>query len=230
MFRAAEKPQSAYLPPKHVRLIDPKKERLETPVDDRGIVDVNELISLVKATVDSNYEWPINSNEHHFYWPKSNYKHRRARITSKMKKFRELTVSKGYLPIEFHNWMHEVVEPPPVPEVEVMEQRIEAWEIASSLFKKARRAAEEDLHVPYKRLIIARGKGNTLEIINNEYMSEVLFNILADQENEMEKIDSYMPEINFIESVEAAPHQVGKIMGEFVLRKNLWLIPDVIAA
>src|SRR4051812_48225255 len=101
-------------PPPDTWLINPDKDKFETPVDDRGFVDINTLIRAVKETVSSDYEWLDNVNVHHFYW-KEEWYHSRF-IGMNALRFRELPVHKALLPVEFHNWLHRVTLPPDIPD------------------------------------------------------------------------------------------------------------------
>lgn len=128
------------IPPEEVRLFRPSQDNLvETPLDHRGIVDLEELIKLVKSTVISDYNWPSSLNDvHHLQWHASLYStHTHPVIASE---FRNLVNRKAYVPRNFHNWIHRITVPPPLPSVEVMHHSIEAQRVALSLFETASRA------------------------------------------------------------------------------------------
>lgn len=130
---------SKFLPPPDMWLYNPEKEgRLPTPLDERGLVDPDALITLVSSTVDPSYRWPSPFNDvHHLQWPHANY-HQHEDINFNPQVFRNLSVSKLYVPRIFHNWTHKITEPPPVPHPEVMRYRIEAQRVALALFQAIR--------------------------------------------------------------------------------------------
>lgn len=216
----AEMP-TVHLPPRDAWLVNPALETFSTPVDDRGLVIVNDLISLVKSTIDPSYKWPKDDkNEHHFYWEESRFP----------RDFRELPVNKGYMPYVFHNWIHRITFQPPDLEQGIMEQRIEAWEIARSLFRKARIQTEKKLRIPHKKLRLERKDGNgDLEIIDNEYMAEILLNILADNDNKVARVINYVPELGIQETLSREPRKIVRTMGKIMVRRNMQLVPSIAA-
>ncbi len=228
----AETLRAQHLPPYEARLINPKVQKIETPLDDRGLVDVSALIAAVKNTVEPWYTWPTHRNdEHHFYWPVADYPLHNPGGTAELKKFHELPINKGYVPRVFHNWLHSVTIPPAQPEGEVMVNRIESWEIASSLFQRARIATEKKLHIPHKRLrLFRRDENDEPEVIDHEIMSEILLNYFSEPNCDIAKIDNYVPELKLAETVAQAPEELGRAIGQLVIRQNLLLVPQVIAA
>ena len=137
------------LPPREVWHHDPK-QLIDTPLDERGLVDLSALISVIKSTVDSDYEWPSPFNDrHHVYWPRRFYP-RNDGAGLDLYEFDNLGINKVKLPRHFHNWLHLITLPPPMPSLEVMQYRIEAQRVAVSLFKGVvdlkRQAKELSLH------------------------------------------------------------------------------------
>lgn len=63
------------LPPRDVWLHDPKKDGLlETPLNNRGLVDLDALVAGVKSTVDPSYDWTSTFNDvHHLQWYEARY-------------------------------------------------------------------------------------------------------------------------------------------------------------
>lgn len=125
------------IPPPDVWLINPKRDLIPTPLDERGIVDLPELISDIKKTVDSNYDWPSPFNDkHHLQWPRRWYPDiEYKRDCPNPYEFRHLGIGVVRVPRYFHNWTHLITEPPPPPSEEVMTYRIEAQRVAVSLFR-----------------------------------------------------------------------------------------------
>lgn len=125
------------LPPREVRVWDEQKdERLETPLDSLGRVDLDELVDRVKQTVDEEYAWVSPFNDiHHLQCPASSYHSENGDDLGFL--FRELANRKAYFPRLFHNWTHYVTLPPPVPDSEVMHQSIMAEQAARALASTA---------------------------------------------------------------------------------------------
>jgi len=134
-------PQVDTMPPLEIRQPDFQKkkiEKIETPLDHRGLVDVPRLIEMVKATVDPSYDWSGPSNTHHFYWPESKYTNTKVpNVDTTYARFRDLPVHKGWMPVVFHNWLQHVTLPSPVPKPEAIAYRTESWRVAEQLFKRA---------------------------------------------------------------------------------------------
>lgn len=124
------------LPPEEAWLWRPEDGLLDTPVDDWGLVDLDELVQIALETVDPEYDWTSPFNDiHHLQWPKRQY----AKSTTK-REFREQTQRKAYLPRRLHNWIHFVTAPPPVPSYEAMRHSIAAEKVARELAVTAQRA------------------------------------------------------------------------------------------
>lgn len=127
------------LPPLDVRRYDVKTNGLlETPLDERGLVDLNALVSLVKETVDPSYGWVSKDNDvHHLQWVGRYYDVASAFMETDAQVFRNLVNRKVYVPRVFHNWVHHTTLPPPVPPSEVMQYSIDAQRVALSLARTA---------------------------------------------------------------------------------------------
>jgi len=124
------------LPPREHWLVDILDTQLETPVDERGLVDPHQLVELVKSTISPEYEWPNRLSTHHLYWKGYWYGFPSAGLQAES--FRELPIHRILVPRVFENVLHKVTVPPDVPSEEVMEHRIESWSVAKSLFKSVR--------------------------------------------------------------------------------------------
>lgn len=136
------------IPPQEFWLHNPTTDgKIKTPLDERGLVDEKRLVAAVKETVDSSYAWPSPFNDrHHLQWPKSSYKHVHEMGVLNPAEFRSLSIGIVRVPRYFHNWIHYVTEPPPVPSDEVMQYRVDAQRVALSLFgrvKSIRRVARK---------------------------------------------------------------------------------------
>lgn len=123
-----------YLPPPHVRAWDVSTDgKLQTPLNTHGVVDLNELVSLGKQTVEDDYDWTSRLNDiHHLQWPGVFYENDELAHD-----FRETIDRKALLPRQFHNWLHHITEPPPVPSEEVMRHIVDAERIVHALASTA---------------------------------------------------------------------------------------------
>jgi len=131
------------LPPLEFRLYDPKVEgKIPTPIDERGLVDVDALIDVVNGTVDSSFSWKSSMNDiHHLHWA-SRYYDFRFGMQVNPQEFRNLDISKIQTPRIFHNWIHQITEPPPVPSEDVMQYRIETQRVVQALFRSVRQGKQ----------------------------------------------------------------------------------------
>lgn len=130
-----------HLPPVEFQKHNIKTDGLiETPLDERGLVDLDRLIDVVKLTVDSIYKWSSSRSDiHHLQWYSALYDNE-ENSTVDSKAFRDLMSRKTIIPRTFHNWLHYVTEPPPVPDQEVMQYSIDAERVAISLARTSMRA------------------------------------------------------------------------------------------
>ncbi|OGL32849.1 hypothetical protein A3F64_01010 [Candidatus Saccharibacteria bacterium RIFCSPHIGHO2_12_FULL_42_8] len=144
------------------------ERRRNTPVDDRGIVEIDRLLLTVKNRMvfDELFLPGEGTDVHHFYYPKARYR------TDLEFEFRELPPNKGRLPRGFHKKLHESTSPPLMPDAEVMKSFCESWDIAESLLRAARqikrheRKSNKVVGYAFKRL----DKGN----IEEEVVEDVL--------------------------------------------------------
>jgi hypothetical protein len=128
-----------WLPPESVRLwnID-KQGKLATPLDERGLVDLDKLVALGVQNVEGDYSWTSTFNDvHHLQWPAAHYA---ESCELPGHEFRELVQRKAYLPRQFHNWLHILTLPPPIPSEEVMRHSIDAERTARALASTAQLA------------------------------------------------------------------------------------------
>jgi hypothetical protein len=145
--RASHK--NAGLPPRDAWLIDPSREQIQTPTNEWGFVDIKKHIEVVKSTIDSGYRWSKNkTNCHHLYWPASSYSRKPGEDhVYSPEDFRELPISKTMLPVQFHNWLHRISEPPEKLPEDVMHMATESFHTHKELFEEARRLVRLQKHI-----------------------------------------------------------------------------------
>lgn len=124
------------LPPRDQWLVDIDNTQIDTPVDERGLVDPREVIRVVGSMVQPEFEWPNRLSVHHMYWNARWYGFPSAGPKAEL--FRELSIHKMLVRRMFENVLHKVMVPPAVPSAEVMEGRIESWSVAWNLFSSVR--------------------------------------------------------------------------------------------
>ncbi|MFZ1301119.1 MAG: hypothetical protein WAQ27_00870 [Candidatus Microsaccharimonas sp.] len=142
------------VPPEELWLHNPRNDGfIPTPLDERGLVDKKKLISAVLATVDSSYDWRSRfADVHHLQWPDRFYSSevKPGDEDAVPRLFRNLAINKVILPRIFHDRLHYVTEPPPVPDDEVMRYCIDAQRVAISLFRQVSQS---------KKTVRGRGQG-----------------------------------------------------------------------
>ncbi len=224
MSRQLELFPSRWLPPQEYILIG-KNEKLPTPLDELGLVDIAQLITDVKTTLAPEFILPTTYvDAHHFYWPKSFYPHSDSSVDPvNPALFRNQSVNRGLIPIVFHNWIHEVTLPPVIPSLEVMEYRTEAWQVAKLLFdsvknvRKFERRYERLTSIPYEE---------NLNDIDEDILLEILDNFLNTADSCVERMRKVPVEFRLIDPDEP----IGDItlkLGELVAKPSLTLIRAV---
>ena len=130
---------SLHMPPEEVWVHHPDRDgRLPTPIDERNLVNLDALVELVKGTVEPGYEWNSSFFDvHHLHWTAALYTGSSNRDTQELRDFRNLASRKAYVPRQFHNWVHRVTEPSPLPERDVIRYSIDAERVALSLAETA---------------------------------------------------------------------------------------------
>ncbi len=207
-------------PPKEAWLINPYRDKFETPVDDRGLIDVPTLIESVKDTVDEDYEWPSNLSIHHLYWHERHYDSAFAGPWAR--RFRELPIHKAVVPRVFENWLHLVTLPPDVPDPEVMRARVESWGVAEDLFhsvrqavvweKRGRRRAER----VQNSLVSLPEEFKGVDVIGKEVLQAILGRHFNGMERHLARLQEVPPEFRLAEPTdtrEILAKKLGKIIG-----------------
>jgi hypothetical protein len=128
--------RKGYFPPDEAFIQDPTVI-IDTPVDSRGLVRVQELLEQVTQYVRPGYKWRGEPDDHHLYWFAKifNLQNLFVQDTRLGTDFRTLPLHIIEIPRELHNLIHAVTRPVEAPNKEVMEYRVESWQVASNLFK-----------------------------------------------------------------------------------------------
>lgn len=220
------------LPPPDVWLIDPSKDKFDTPVDNMGFIDVPMLIQAVKDTVSPDYEWPDRLSVHHLYWKDEWYSSRFIGMDAQ--KFRNLSIHKALLPRVFENWLHEVTIPPDIPDPLLMQQRIEGWAQARNLFVSAReyirwerRAKRREDFIKQNPDVLPSGF-NGEDVIGKEFLAHQLGRHFTGFEIHMD-LFRQLPEEHRLVEAGSSPQELAHKLGKFVVPSTLKLISAVAA-
>ena len=163
------------LPPRPYWLISPNQQ-IQTPTDSRGLVVVDELVESVKAYIDPSFDWSQGppADIHHLYFTEAFYKFFQDQSKGRIPAydFREQAANKIYTPRLFHNVLHRVTAPAPMPSTEVMHNFIEAWTVARNLFASVSKAVRAEVG----RRKLDKKEPSELELarIDQEISAEVL--------------------------------------------------------
>lgn len=135
-FDAHQDSNRAHLFPSRESILIPEGEKIETPTDSRGIVDLGRLITEVTAYVDPGYEWGRETDRHHLHWFSSIYKGANLFMQNEAlgREFRGLPIHIVWIPKDLHAFIHTITLPVEAPSEEVMAYRIESWRVAYLLF------------------------------------------------------------------------------------------------
>ncbi len=228
-----DQPGESGLPPQEVWLIaDPEKTKIDTPLDDRGLVAIPELIQVVKDTIDPGYTWPMHLSVHHLYWQGWWYQSGFAGPYANA--FRELPINKALVPRVFENWLHKVTIPPPVPDPEVMRYRVESWAVAKNLFKSVRQAVVWEKRARRRDAFI-RANPSVLpeefegeDLIGRAVLEDTIRDNFRNIERNLELLYEIPPEFRLIEP-DATQEDLTKGLGKIVVPKALQLVGAVAA-
>ena len=108
---------------------------LETPLDQNGVPDPKQVITMIMNEISTPYQWPPETNIHHTAWPRRDYD---GSPTDRA--YRNDTSLLVLVPIQFHNLAHKLMEQPPKPAYDIMHQRVLEQRQRDLLFEYGRRA------------------------------------------------------------------------------------------
>lgn len=231
MERFGSETKSSHLPPVEVAPIlesyDPAltqvagSELLEPIYHDSGIVDVDRTVDMVLSHVEPDYEWPRDRMDvHHFQWERRDYHPDNWQGDKIPALFRETPSAKGYVPRQFHNFVHAVTAQPEMPDYDVMEQEVYRHKIQKSLFEAARQVYVADRH-PERSL---KGKWFDSDDIDYTILSKKIE--VFDQRIEQLADDELIEEItrhNSLDQIGTAARSLGRLVG----RQNVNLLPKI---
>lgn len=199
-------------PPEVWRFTPGKDEPLPTPMDERGLVDVDRLIGLVQSTIEPEFSWESSArpDAHHLYWEHNRYPGKPDESINP-EEFCNLSINQVIVPRMFHNWLHMVTEEPPVPSKESMHYRIEAHNVVRKLLRNARQS-----------LALAKAPNYTpVDKIRRGYEYH-LWQFLIEAE-EAQKLPTEFQIVNFSELNPSTPdelHELASFLGRSIARSN----------
>jgi hypothetical protein len=210
------------LPPRDVWLLDPERERIATPTDERGLVVVPSLIAAVRKTIRPEYRWTAPYDIHHFQWPDAWYPYYPGIDRANPHQFRELSIHKGLVPREFHNWLHRITIPPPVPSHEVMFYRVEAWDVARALFGEVQGVFQWERRMRRRVTRLQHDSGvlppefSGVDLIGQTVMADVLSSNFRGIERHLARLDGIPEEHRLFEPTDS-PLQLASALGRLVV-------------
>jgi hypothetical protein len=117
-------------------------DKFETPLDSRGIADIDAVFELAAWTFPGDLRKALQTkhDKHHLYWTEKwwqDYADNQATPEDRLTvlNFRDGTPQKAYVPKPIHRWIEVSQLQPPAPTLEVMRRRNSGWASASLLLK-----------------------------------------------------------------------------------------------
>jgi hypothetical protein len=205
-------------------------ERLVTPTDGRGLVDIPATINLVKRVAPRNYAWAPNLSVHHFYWPGADYEE----MGETARAFRELPIHKGLVLREWENLLHTITAPSPMPDEDVMAYRVEAWRVAHDLFESVSQAVAWEKRTRRRDALIRRHpeilppEFNGEDKIGREVLGDILDKHFQGVDQHLERAAQIPPEHRLFDH-EAGYEQLATQLGQLVVPSSVLLIRSIAA-
>jgi hypothetical protein len=212
--------------------INPFLDKLETPIDDRGLVRYDALIQDIKDTISPDYEWPDEVSLDHMYYEEEWY--HSAWAPQCAIRFRELPVHKAIVPRVFENWKHLIVIPPAVPAEEVMQLRIESWDVATKLFLSIcstevwKRRAEGRVRLLEQKPGILPPSRDGVDSVGKDIIREMLRKHFDGVERNLARLERLPPEFQMADP-NKEPLQIANQLHPFVSANALYLVDQVAA-
>lgn len=212
--------------------INPFTDKIDTPTDDRGLVRYDALIQDLKDTLYPGYEWPNEVSLDHMYYEEEWYHSVWAPKCAP--RFRELSVHKAIVPRPFENWKHLVAIPPAVPSEEVMQLRIESWDIATKLFTSIcntevwKQRAEGRLQLLEEKPQILKPKFRGVDEIGQAVIREMLGRHFKGVEHNLTRLEQLPPEFRMADP-NCEPLEIASQLHPFVSANALYLVDQVAA-
>lgn len=201
---------------------------LPSQIDDRGVVDIFATVEQALSLIDANYIFPKeHCDEHHFVWERAWYMPLNFGGDSTPSKYREIPFHKGYLPRQLHNFIHVAVAPPPIPDMEVMRSRVEAYELAKKLFGAARSAVQFERGVMQSPA--GRNRSSRLRNIDTEVMEEILLSMHDRFQDELSRAPEATEFVDIRLLRGRSIEEAARHLGRAAARSSMNLLPIVFA-
>lgn len=220
---------SEYLPDRWAQLIDPSKEKIPTPLNEHGVVDIYATIAAVMETIHPDYVWsPESINPHHFQWRADAYSREpQGRLGIQPAQFRNIAPLKGRLPRELENWLHKVTEEPPVPSLEVMYFYTEAWQVAKGLYRCTSQSVFKQRQAKRRAELLAADDSVLPEDRVEDTFGDQYFKGAAQKHSRahefyLKRLES-IPEEFRIVTPDMTPQRISKKVGRIATKGSHWL-------
>lgn len=226
------------LPPDDMWLVpkDDCRASIETPIDERGLIDTEALIVICKSLIDRRYKWPTAASKHHFYFTEAMYDaHAEEYPDSIAVQFRDLPINIGRVPRYFENVLHHATIPAPIPDEYVMQLRTQSWRVAHSLFANVRNAVKLERQARRRVVTLANNPGilkhefKGEDVIGQEYMAEQFERHFKGINQHLEDMDSLPLEYRLV-NPNHRPQDIATQIGRIVGKRSMPLVARVLAA
>lgn len=218
--------ESEYLPSRWAHLVNPAKEKIPTPLNEHGVVDIEATIMAVMDTIDPAYVWSRRSiNPHHFQWRADRYSRDTLGppgLPVQPAQFRNISPLKGHLPRELENWLHIVTEEPPVPSLEVMYYYTEAWQVAKGLYRctsesvvKQRQAKRRAELLAVDGSVLSADRSD--DLYGDQYFSEAQEKFSRAYDFYLQRLESIPEEFRLV-TPDMSPRRISKTVGRMATR------------
>jgi len=202
--------------------------QLAAPVDERGIVDIYATVDTALNLVDPEYVWPRDSPQpdiHHFVWERAKYHPRYWNESHVPRDYREIPFHKGYMPRQFHDFLHTVMTPPPIPSLEVMQRRVASYEVARDLFLAARQAIMFNRHPEHLSGVRLSPTGEL------ELEEDILQTICQNMQDNFTRLHAHVQQDNeFIspkDAIDAPLETIARTLGKIAAHDGINLFPKI---
>jgi len=194
---------------------------LPTPLDGRRLVDPQKTILDLRRVIAEPEEGWAEPNIHHLQWPKRWYPNTSGDMhdPTNPAAFRHLPIHRLWLPRDLHQILHDIMEPPPVPDPDVMFYRVEAWNVARSLFLKARPLVYLPRRQRIEQELLKIDEAAIERPVQDESILKAVDAYLNIREALQRRIERIPPEFQIVRSDQHDPEEVAKAAGRAVLPK-----------
>jgi len=173
------------------------------------------------AIEDPNFAWLPVENIHHLQWPKAWYPNETDNLwdPTNPAAFYNLPVNKVWLPMNMHDLLHKFMLPPPLPTREVMYYRTEAWQVARSLFHKARPLVFLPRQLQAEQEMLKIDNEAIERPLKDESIIKAIDTYMALREQLQARLERIPTEFQIVRPDQHDPAEVARVAGKVVVPK-----------